>query len=71
MSLRSFHVDAAIATELVRVVEPMVIEAALRAERMHMNTLNERRRIVKLELQQAQYEASLRRPRSRDVLAPQ
>jgi len=65
MSFGGSHVDAAIARELVRVVEPMAIEAALQAERMHMNTLNEQRRIVKLELQQVQYEASLRRLRSR------
>jgi hypothetical protein len=37
----------------------MAIEAARQAEQMHMDTLNEQRRIVELELQQAQYEATL------------
>jgi excisionase family DNA binding protein len=53
------RVEAAIASELIRAVEPMAIEAALEAERMHMESHNERHRIVELELQQAQYEASL------------
>jgi hypothetical protein len=37
----------------------MAIEAARQAEQMHMDTLNEQRRIVELELQQAKYEATL------------
>ena len=53
------RVDAAIACELLRALEPMAIEAALQAERRHMELQSERRRIVELELQQAQYEASL------------
>ena len=53
------RVDAAIAGELLRAVEPMAIEAALEAERRHMELQGERRRIVELERQQAQYEASL------------
>jgi excisionase family DNA binding protein len=53
------RIDAAIAAELLRAVEPMAIEAALEAERMHMESLNERRRIVELELQQARYDAGL------------
>ena len=53
------RVDAAIARELLRAVEPMAIEAALEAERMHMESQDEQRRIVELELQQARYEASL------------
>jgi DNA invertase Pin-like site-specific DNA recombinase len=53
------RVDAAIAGEILRVVEPMAIEAALEAERMHMDNQGERQRIVALELQQARYEASL------------
>ena len=59
MSFGGSRIDAAIAKELVRVVEPMAIEAAQQAEQMHMDTLNEQRRIVELELQQAQYEATL------------
>ena len=53
------RVDAAIAAELLRALEPMAIEAALEAERMHMESHNERRRIIELELQQAQYESAL------------
>ncbi len=45
--------------ELIRAVQPMAIEAALEAERMHMQTQNEQQRIVELELQQARYEAGL------------
>ena len=59
MSLGGTRIDAAISKELLRVVEPMAIEAAEQAEHMHMNTLNEQRRIVELELQQAQYDATL------------
>jgi hypothetical protein len=59
MSFGGSRIDAAIAKELVRVVEPMAVEAAQQAEQMHMDTLNEQRRIVDLELQQAQYEATL------------
>lgn len=53
------RVDAALARELLRVVEPMAIEAALEAERAYMESQGEQRRIVELELQQARYEASL------------
>ena len=59
MSFGGSRIDAAIAKELMRVVEPMAIEAALQAEQMHMDTMNEQRRIIELELQQAQYEATL------------
>ncbi|WP_233214176.1 recombinase family protein [Pollutimonas nitritireducens] len=59
MSLGGSRIDAAIGKELLRVVEPMAIEAARQAEQMHMGTLNEQRRIVELELQQAQYDATL------------
>src|SRR4029453_12274258 len=53
------RVDATIAGEILRVVEPMAIEAALEAERMHMDNQSERQRMVELELQQARYEALL------------
>lgn len=59
MSFGGARVDAAIARELLRAVEPMAIETALHAEQMHMDTLNEQRRIIELELQHAQYEATL------------
>ena len=51
--------DAAIAAEILRVVEPMAIEAALEAERMHLEGEAERRCVAELDLRQADYEASL------------
>jgi len=51
--------DEAIARELLRAVEPWAIEAALQAERRHMEVQADQRRIVDLELQQARYEATL------------
>ena len=53
------RVDAAIAKELLRTVEPMAIEAALEPERMHQERQDDQQRILDLELQQARYEASL------------
>jgi excisionase family DNA binding protein len=53
------RVDATIAHELLRAVEPMAIEAALQAEHRYMEIQSEQCRIVELELQQARYEASL------------
>jgi DNA invertase Pin-like site-specific DNA recombinase len=53
------RVDAAVARELLRAVEPMAIEATVEAERRHMEGQSERQRVVDLELQQARYEASL------------
>lgn len=53
------RIDAAVGHELLRAVEPMAIEAALEAERMHTESQGEQQRIVELELQQARYEASL------------
>ncbi|RWL93599.1 recombinase family protein [Mesorhizobium sp.] len=53
------RVDAAVAKELLRAVEPMAIEAAVEAGRRYMEARSEQQRIVELELQQARYEASL------------
>ncbi len=53
------RVDAAIAMEILWAVEPMAIEAALEAEKMHRDGEAERRRIAELDLQQAEYDASL------------
>ena len=53
------RLDAAIAKELLRTVEPMAIEAALEAERMHQERQDDQQRILDLELQQARYEAGL------------
>ena len=59
MTFGGSRVDAAIAKELLRAVQPMAIEAATEAERMHMQTLNEQQRVVELELEQARYEARI------------
>ena len=53
------RVDAAVARELLRAVEPMAIEAAVEAGRRYMEARSEQQRIVELELQQARYEALL------------
>jgi hypothetical protein len=59
VSFGGSRIDAAIGRELMRVVEPMAIEAALQAGQMDMDSLSEQRRIIELELQQARYEATL------------
>src|SRR5579863_7611807 len=59
MTFGGSRVDAAIARELLRAVQPMAIEAAMEAERLHMQTLNEQQLVLKLELEQARYEAML------------
>ncbi|MEG4643398.1 hypothetical protein ACDP63_16400 [Paracoccus sp. P2] len=59
LSFGGSRVDAAIASEILRVVEPMAVEAALEAERMHREGEAERRRIAELGLQQSEYDASL------------
>src|SRR5580704_272251 len=53
------RIDSAIARELLRAVEPMAIEAAFKAERMHREQQEEQQRILDLELRQARYEGSL------------
>ena len=59
MTFGGSRVDAAIGKELLLAVQPMAIEAAMEAEHMHVQTLNEQRRVVELELVQARYEATL------------
>jgi excisionase family DNA binding protein len=59
LSFGGSRADAAIAAEILRVVEPMAIEAALEAERMHREGEAERRRVAELDLQQAEYDALL------------
>ena len=53
------RVDAAIGRELLLAVEPMAIDAAFEAERMHREQHEDQQRIRDLEMQQAHYEASL------------
>ena len=59
MSVSGTRIDAAVVAELARVVEPMAVEAAREAERMHREGEAERQRMVELDLQQALYDASL------------
>lgn len=59
MTFGAVRVDAAIVRELLCAVEPVAIEAALQAERRHMEAQSEQQRIVELDLQQARYEVSL------------
>ena len=53
------RVDAAVARELLQAVEPMAIDAAFEAERMHREQQEDQQRILDLEMQQARYEAGL------------
>jgi excisionase family DNA binding protein len=53
------RVDAAVGRELVRAVEPMAIDAAFEAERMHQEQQEDRQRILDLEMRQARYDANL------------
>ena len=53
------RIDAAIARELLRAVEPLAIDAAFEAERMYRKQQEDQQGIRDLELQQARYEANL------------
>lgn len=53
------RVDLAIGAEILLVVEPLAVEAALMAEREAVAQLDERRRALELERQQAEYETKL------------
>ena len=53
------RVDAAVARELLLAVEPMAIDAAFEAERMHREKQEDQQRILNMEMQQVRYEASL------------
>ncbi len=53
------RVDEAIASEMLRAVTPLAIEAAKEAGRMLKDGETDRRRIAELEQQQAKYDASL------------
>lgn len=59
MTFGAPRVDAAIARELLREVEPLAVEAAFRAKRMHREQQEDTSRILDLELRQARYEAGL------------
>jgi DNA invertase Pin-like site-specific DNA recombinase len=59
LSVAGKRIDEIIAAEMLRAVAPMAIKAAEEAERMRRDEDQDRRRIADLELQQAQYDASL------------
>jgi hypothetical protein len=49
LTFGSSRVDPAVARELLRAVEPIAVEAAVEAERLHMEQVNERRHILELD----------------------
>ena len=53
------RVDAAVARELLQAVEPLAIDGAFEAERMHRERQQDQRRVLDMEIQQARYDASL------------
>jgi DNA invertase Pin-like site-specific DNA recombinase len=59
LSVAGKRIDETIAAEMLRAVAPIAIEAAEEAERMLRDEDQDRRRIAELELQQAEYDASL------------
>jgi hypothetical protein len=59
LSVAGKRIDETIGAEMLRAVAPMAIEAAEEADRMLRDEDQDRRRIAQLELQQAQYDASL------------
>ncbi|MER8873378.1 hypothetical protein NKI04_26320 [Mesorhizobium sp. M0814] len=59
MSFNGFRTDAAVTREGLEAVAPMAIEAALKAERMQLESEAKRRQMIEMDLQQARYEASL------------
>lgn len=59
LTFGSSRVDSVLARELLRAIEPIAVEAAMEAERLRMERVNERRHILELDLQKARYEASL------------
>ena len=59
MTFGAPRIDAAVARELLRAVEPLAVEAAFEAERMHRERQEQRRHVLDLDLRQARYEASL------------
>ena len=59
LSLGGRRIDDIVAAQMLQAVQPMAIEAAREAERMLKEQDREKRRIADLDLQQAQYDASL------------
>lgn len=63
ISFGALRPDQAIATEIMRVVQPLSVEAALVAEQQITEVEQEKVRSLELELQQAKYESQLARRR--------
>lgn len=59
MTFGAPKIDAAVARELLRAVEPLAVEAAFEAQRMHQERQEQRRHVRDMDLRQARYEASL------------
>jgi DNA invertase Pin-like site-specific DNA recombinase len=59
--------DEAVAREVLAVVQPLAIEAAVKAEEQARQAVDERRRAMDLERQQAEYEVRLARRRYESV----
>jgi DNA invertase Pin-like site-specific DNA recombinase len=59
LSVGGSRIDKAVAEELLRVVQPMAIEAAMEAEHRQREARADRRRAAELDVEKAQYEAAL------------
>ena len=63
ISISGLSIDAAISNEVLRVLKPLGIEAALKAIEAQSSTTTAAERQLELSLQQARYEACARAPR--------
>ncbi|HEY6340552.1 MAG TPA: serine recombinase, partial [Bryobacteraceae bacterium] len=59
ISFGGVRVDQAVSEEILKVVQPVAIEAALRAGEQKIEQQGERNRVLELELEQSRYEARL------------
>ena len=59
LTVGAMRPDEVVAREVLKVVQPLVVEAALKAEELAHEKTASARRLVELELQQARYEARL------------
>lgn len=59
ISFGGVRIDQAVSDEILKVVQPVAIDAALRAAEQRSQQQNERARALELELEQARYEARL------------
>jgi hypothetical protein len=59
ISFGGLRIDQAVSEEILKIVQPVAIDAALRASEQKVQQQSERMRAVELELEQAKYEARL------------